>query len=384
MKKIVAVAIAGTMSIAAFTGLTSNAYALQYDPAQRALEIVLDGSKIPFQDARPIMDTNSRTLVPLRAVSENLGAKVKWDGKRKKALIQKENTRIEMKVNDSTAYINGEAIAFDSQMVMIGTNTFVPLRFVSEAFGTEVKFDKEAHYVYVKTPGVEKADVKLDEYGREIRTTNLPKNYKDYPYILKDIPNEMYEVPFYVETRSSGKPIKVSELSKQPHINRRNVDAWKKKIEEYFGLVLNVDYSTIDYKWAKQVRKDVNMLGSDDEMRTYVDWAKKNKIKVEGVLVAEPSIVYSDGDTYRMRVKYQFRITSFIEYKNLIYDMSFHLSKNDNGKLPTKYKKNMWYEGYADIALSTNVGGSHYTPDLMVSANPSLFLDNAVVREWKW
>ena len=382
MKKIVSFVIAGTMAIGSITGLISTASALKYDATQRALEIVLDGNKIPFQEVRPMMDANNRTLVPLRVVSENLGATVKWDGKSKKAMIQKGDARIEMKVNDSTAYINGEATTFDSQMLMIGSSTFVPLRFVSEAFGTEVEFDKGAYYVYVKTPGFEKADVKLDEYGREIRTTNLPKNHKDFPYILKDIPNEMYEMPFYVETRSSGKPIKVSELAKQPHINRGNVDAWKKKIEEYFGLVLNVDYTTIDYSWARQVRRDVNMLGGDDEMRTYVDWAKKNKIKVEGVLVAEPSIVYSDGDTYRVRAKYKFRITSFDEYKNLIYDMSFHLTKNDNGKLPN-YKRNVWYEGYADIVLSSNVGGAHYTPNLMVDGNPSLFLDNAIVRESK-
>ncbi|MCM3339914.1 copper amine oxidase N-terminal domain-containing protein [Paenibacillus sp. MER TA 81-3] len=381
MKKIVSFVIAGTMAIGSFPGLISTASALKYDATQRALEIVLDGNKIPFQEVRPMMDANNRTLVPLRVVSENLGAKVKWDGKSKKAMIQKGDARIEMKVNDSTAYINGEATTFDSRMVMIGSSTFVPLRFVSEAFGTEVEFDKGAYYVYVKTPGFEKADVKLDEYGREIRTTNLPKNHKDFPYILKDIPNEMYEVPLHIEKGEEDKFMNPLKLLSEPHINRVNVDAWKEKIEEYYGLVLNVDYKNIDYNWAKQVRNYENMLGGDGEMKAYVDWVKRNKIKVEGSLVAEPSLVYDDGLHYRMRTKYKFRITNFDRYKDLIYDSSFHLEKNNNGKL-LRYEKDVWYEGYADIPLGSNINGAHYTPNLMLST-PSLFLDNAVVKASK-
>jgi len=34
-----------------------------------------------------------------------------------------------------------------------------------------------------------------------IRTTNLPKNVLDFPYILEDIPNEMYEMPFFLSER---------------------------------------------------------------------------------------------------------------------------------------------------------------------------------------
>ncbi|MEB9896265.1 copper amine oxidase N-terminal domain-containing protein [Bacillus cereus] len=380
MKKVISFALATTMAFGTFVGVLSAA-PLKYDATQRALEIVVDGKKVPFTDARPIMDSSNRTLVPLRVVSENLGAKVKWDGKNKQATIQKGTASINMKVNDSTAYINGEAKTFDSKMVMMGSRTMVPLRFVSEALGTTVEFDKGAYYVYVKTSAFEKSDVKLDEYGREINTKNLPKNHKDFSYILTDIPNEMYEVPLHVVKWNKDEFISPADLSKQPHMNKLNVDAWKKKIEEYYGLLLNVDYTDIDYNWAKQVRSYENMLGGDGDMRAYVDWVKKNKIKVEGSLVVEPSIVYFDGSNYRMRTKYKFHITEFNKYKNIIFDSSFHLSKNNNGPLPT-FKKNVWYEGYADISLGSNVDGAQYTPNLMLSS-PSLFMHNAVVKATK-
>ncbi|RJG21351.1 copper amine oxidase N-terminal domain-containing protein [Paenibacillus thiaminolyticus] len=377
MRKMIMGTMAATLALGMFAGVLSAA-PLKYDVTQRALEIVVDGKKVPFTDARPIMDSSSRTLVPLRVVSENLGAKVKWDGKNKQAEIKKGTVTIKMKVNDSTAYINGEPKTFDSQMVMMGERTMVPLRFVSEALGTEVEFDKGAYFVYVKTPAFNESAVKLDEYGREIRTTNLPKNYKDFPYILKDVANEMYEVPFYIDEWSKERFASPAELSKSPHIIRVNVDGWKKKIEEYYGLVLNADYTSIDYDWAKNVRSYKNMLGGVESITSYVDWVRKNKIKVEGSLVAEPSIVYDDGTDYRMRTKFKFRIVSFDKYQNILYDSSFHLEKNANGPLPV-YKKNVWYEGYADIALSSNNNGARYTPNLMLD-NPSLFLKNAFIK----
>ena len=151
--------------------------------------------KIPFKDIRPIMYNNS-TLVPLRVVSENLGAKVKWEGKTQTVIIEKEESTIQMKVNDSTAYINGSPKSFDSKMVMHGSSTLVPIRFVSEALGAQVEFDKSADCRH-SSSRYYKSTAHVDPSGRLIRTTNLPKNASKYPYILQDIPNEMYEMPFY-------------------------------------------------------------------------------------------------------------------------------------------------------------------------------------------
>ncbi|MDM5275763.1 hypothetical protein QUF95_00085, partial [Paenibacillus silvae] len=45
----------------------------------------------------------------------------------------------------------------------------------------------------VALKNAEKAkNAERDPWGRVIRTTNLPKNAKDFPYILEEYPNEMY------------------------------------------------------------------------------------------------------------------------------------------------------------------------------------------------
>lgn len=381
MKKIVSMVAAGVLAFSMLSGLAVSAADISFEKTQRALEVVLDGQKVSFGEVRPIMYKNS-TLVPLRVVSENLGAKVKWDGKSQKATIHKDGSIMEMKVNDSTAYVNGEAKEFDSRMVKLGSSVLVPLRFVSEALGANVKFDKDAYYVHITTPDFEQSDAQFDPYGREIRTTNLPKNYKDFPYILKDVPNEMYEMPFHSETWTGIEARTPSDVAKSSYIKRENVDVWKKKIEDYYANVLNIDFTTIDNEWAKRVRKDINMLGGDEEMRDYVKWAKKNKIKAEGHFVAEPSMIYFDGMNFRMRAKFKFKVSYFDKYQSLLFDSRFLAEENINGPLP-RYKKNVWYEGYADIAFSSNEEGAQYTPNLKIASDPSLFFTNSIVRESK-
>ena len=123
------------------------------------------------------------------------------------------------------------------------------------------------------------------------------------------------------------------------------------------------------------------MIGDDRDMRDYVDWVKKNKIKIEGSLMAEQSLLYNDGVDIKMRTKFRFRILNFNEYKDIVFDYGFHGTKNDSGILPV-YSKNSWYEGYADIALASNVSGARYTTNLRLTS-PSLFLFNAIVKESK-
>ncbi|MEK3903606.1 stalk domain-containing protein [Paenibacillus sp. FSL R7-0179] len=47
--------------------------------AAQSVRVVVDGSKISFPDAQPFLDKQNRVQVPVRFVSEALGAKVGWD-----------------------------------------------------------------------------------------------------------------------------------------------------------------------------------------------------------------------------------------------------------------------------------------------------------------
>lgn len=357
----------------------NEASALSYKAEQRPIEIILDGRKVEFKDSRPILSNSGTTYVPIRVVSEQLGAKVSWNAAAGKALITKGNSRIELNENSKQALVNGRNVALDAPMVVQGGRTLVPLRFVSECLQVEVKFDDKSFYIYMKSDQYDES-ANYDPYGRKIRTTNLPKNAKDFPYILEDIPNEMYEMRAYIDRYLNNQYLNIAQTYDKYKLRTENVTAWKSRIEKYYGLILNANYNTINYDWAKEAYSYLNMLGSDQGLREYVDWVKKNKIIIEGNLVVEPSIVYFSGESFHMRSAFKFRIISFNSYKNIIYDTSFHLKQNDNGILPA-YKKGVWYEGYVDVSLSSTTDGAVYTPSLKITGSSSLFRRNAIINE---
>lgn len=328
------------------------------------VSVMLDGQKIWFPDAQAYIDANQRTLVPVRFVAESLGAKVGWEGKSQSVPISRDGQDIRLTIGSATATVNGKQVKLDTQAVMTGGRTFVPLRFVSEVLGAEVKWDSKISTVFIYTKELSEADT--DEWGRLIRKTNLPKNAADYPYILADVPNEMYELA-YPYSEPTDRRVAAQLYSKVPEFTKENIDVWMGRLKTFGGLWLNVDYRTIDDAWVQAVF-NTKMQNSNAELkyiRQYVDWVKTNKIQVAGYLEPEPSLIYKDGfGSYHVRVKFRLNFMAFNKQEQLIYDEWFPQD--------LKLEKNIWYEGYSDIKMTTNVGGD-WGKTLKVSPTASLF-----------
>ncbi|MGG1597393.1 copper amine oxidase N-terminal domain-containing protein [Paenibacillus naphthalenovorans] len=359
MRKWIIAGLAAAMLCSLFTVTASAA-----SNPPSFVSVVMDGQKIWFPDAQAFVDENNRTLVPVRFIAEKMGANVGWEPETMTVPIERDDLHIVLTIGDSKALVNGKEVAFDSQAITSGGRTFVPLRFVSEALGAEVNWDSPTSTVFISTE--EDANAKYDEWGRLIRTTHLPKNAKDYPYILADVPNEAYEMAYPYSHPTDSKVSSVL-YSTMPEFNKKNVDIWMSRLKTFGALWLNVDYNTIDDSWAQSVFA-TKMQSSNAELkyiRRYVEWVKENKIQIEGYLDPEPSMIYKDGfgNNY-VRSKFRIKFNSFTESKNLLYDERF---PNDR-----KFDKQVWYEGYADISLSTNVGGD-WGSTLKVDPGASLF-----------
>lgn len=107
--------------------------------AAPAIEIYINQEKV-VSDVAPLLE-QGRVLVPLRVISEHFGAKVHWDDKIKTAKVQLGSKLIQLAVNDTKAYIDGQDVTLDVPAKIVNDRTVVPLRFIGEALGADVYWD---------------------------------------------------------------------------------------------------------------------------------------------------------------------------------------------------------------------------------------------------
>jgi hypothetical protein len=114
----------------------------------QASEVVIDGKSLVF-DTKPAI-INGRVLVPFRGIFEALGAEVQWYGDTGKIIAHRGNTTIEINIGGSTLK-NGKPVSLDVPPRIIRGRTMVPIRFVSEALGAQVHWDKARQRVVIIT-----------------------------------------------------------------------------------------------------------------------------------------------------------------------------------------------------------------------------------------
>lgn len=98
--------------------------------------IIMDGVAIT-SDVQPEMK-NGRTMVPLRVISENLGAVVVWSGS--EVTITRNDMKVTLQLNSSTTVKDGTTLQLDARPYIHNNRTFVPLRFLAETFGCTVNY----------------------------------------------------------------------------------------------------------------------------------------------------------------------------------------------------------------------------------------------------
>lgn len=101
----------------------------------------VNGKEIKF-DVPPVVK-EGRTLIPVRAVMNGLGAKVEWDQATNTITITKGDITIQFILGETKVLVNGKEYTLDVPAMEISNRTFVPVRFISEILGGKVNYDKE-------------------------------------------------------------------------------------------------------------------------------------------------------------------------------------------------------------------------------------------------
>jgi len=100
------------------------------------VRVTINGTPLTMDVAPTIQ--NGRTLVPMRAIFEALGATVHWDDATSVIRAYRREDAIVLQLGNRTAWVNGPSRQLDVAPVAVGGRTLVPLRFVAEALGAEV------------------------------------------------------------------------------------------------------------------------------------------------------------------------------------------------------------------------------------------------------
>lgn len=209
--------------------------------------------------------------------------------------------------------------------------------------------------------------------GQVIRTTNLPKNAKDYPYILAAFPNSFYEMKFmYQRVKYYFKPQELIDYASPARFKDisfhgkdmqsvldKYEDDWIMKVENNLKYRLNVDYRTVNDTWVNNLRNTYTIYGDPiqdkhitDVIKNYIKVVKTNKITIQSkVISVEPSTLYKRG-TYYIRAYVKFKVDyngTKLTADDLLLGNKIYLPK---------LKKNTWFDGVYDIEIGTMNGSS--------------------------
>jgi hypothetical protein len=113
-------------------------------------KVLMNDREIFFKDAKPFIEKGT-TMVPVRGVFEELGATLEWDGKTETVTAKRFDAHIELTVGKLVARVNGEINTLPKAPVNINGRVYIPLRFVSEALGAQVGWEQKTHTVSINS-----------------------------------------------------------------------------------------------------------------------------------------------------------------------------------------------------------------------------------------
>lgn len=157
-------------------------------------KVVLNGIELNF-DVPPIVE-NSRTLVPFKSVLEALGANIGWDPELQLVTATKGSTEIRLWIGSTDISINGNMSVIDVPPIIYNGRTLVPLRVISEVLGARVDWDQYSQTVTINSNSIKKNIItpeKAYQISKEYVNDTVKPSYS-YEVFDSDYNNE---VPVY-------------------------------------------------------------------------------------------------------------------------------------------------------------------------------------------
>ena len=153
MKKIILALVLVIMTLFAFSAIAAAEDVAA--PAQKDIDVIVNGKTLEM-DVAPII-VNDRTMVPMRAIFEALGANVTWIGGEDRLIIATQDDIVvimqidneNMIIDKASSDSEKKTVVLDAVPFILNDRTLVPARAVSEALEAEVEWNAETRTVTV-------------------------------------------------------------------------------------------------------------------------------------------------------------------------------------------------------------------------------------------
>lgn len=139
-------------------------------------------------DVRPVVK-NERTLVPVRFISESMGAKVAWKAESSTVTVSLNGKTVELVIGSPNMKVGKANVALDTPAEIIGKRTFIPLRKLVEALGKKVFYDRGLIVISDKDNVFDKAGEKSLIDNVISKVNNLPAvgTFEKLKALLEDL-----------------------------------------------------------------------------------------------------------------------------------------------------------------------------------------------------
>lgn len=125
--------------------------------AQNNISVFVNGQPVQFAGSGPRM-IGSRVMVPLRGVFEQMGADVGWNEARQEVTAVTGDKNVRLNVGSTDAWVNNQSMVLDAAPMKWNNRVFVPLRFLGESLGADVRWEPTMAAVYIDTTGTGSAN----------------------------------------------------------------------------------------------------------------------------------------------------------------------------------------------------------------------------------
>lgn len=246
--------------------MPADALAKRHQKRDIPLNGIIVNDHIVFSDVAPYIK-NSRTYVPIRFIAEELGFDVKWDAKTKKVTMTDGESTVELTIGSKTMLVNGKKVKLDAPAEIKDQRTFVPLRAIAEAFGKKVEYSNDYRAVCI---------------GDDVR---FNKNYRVvYYYDTIDPVITDYEINIVTYRMIvNGEEKRFETVEELIDVILDDFEQYKLTGKSQYGLkvyrqsVQLVDANTYNNNYIVQKKSTKRIATREDEIR-WAEEKKKNEV----------------------------------------------------------------------------------------------------------